>query len=148
MDPHVEELEAEVRNLQAQVGHGRHCHARSTGWLAHVAGFRSSCSSLTYLEMIQSRCRPKLAPSMPSKQDRYAEFPVPIRHADDERHQHLHPLDCLYIFVQAMERRYTALAEQQGTLAAEKEKLLSEKQALMEVIAVHLQACRLPGPHG
>ncbi len=34
---------------------------------------------------------------------------------------------------QAMERRYTALADQQGQLAAEKEKLSSEKHALMEV---------------
>lgn len=34
---------------------------------------------------------------------------------------------------QAMERRYTALADQQGKLAAEKEKLSSEKHALMEV---------------
>ena len=51
------------------------------------------------------------------------------------------------MLMQAMERRYTALAEQQGTLAAEKEKLSSEKQALMEVIAVHLQACKLPGPN-
>ena len=32
-----------------------------------------------------------------------------------------------------MERRYTALAEEQGQLAAGKEKLSSEKQALMEV---------------
>lgn len=37
--------------------------------------------------------------------------------------------------MQAMERRYTALADQQGKLAAEKEKLSSEKQALMEVRA-------------
>ena len=37
--------------------------------------------------------------------------------------------------MQAMERRYTALADQQGKLAAEKEKLSSEKQALMEVKA-------------
>ena len=49
--------------------------------------------------------------------------------------------DCLCFVTQAMERRYTALAEQQGALAAEKEKLSSEKQALMEVIAAHLQAC-------
>lgn len=40
-----------------------------------------------------------------------------------------------------MERRYTALAEQQGTLAAEKEKLSSEKQTLIEVIAAYAQAC-------
>ena len=32
-----------------------------------------------------------------------------------------------------MERRYTALAEEQGQLAADKEKLSSEKQALKEV---------------
>ena len=37
--------------------------------------------------------------------------------------------------MQAMERRYTALANQQGKLAAEKEKLSTEKQALMEVKA-------------
>ena len=36
-----------------------------------------------------------------------------------------------------MERRYTALAEEQGQLAADKEKLSSEKQALMEV-ATHM----------
>ncbi len=37
--------------------------------------------------------------------------------------------------MQAMERRYTALADQQGKMAAEKEKLSSEKQALIEVTA-------------
>lgn len=41
--------------------------------------------------------------------------------------------------MQAMERRCTALADQQGKLAAEKEKLFSEKQALTEVIAADLQ---------
>ena len=42
---------------------------------------------------------------------------------------------------QAMERRYTALADQQGKLAAEKEKLSSEKHALMEVWADSLHTC-------
>ena len=43
--------------------------------------------------------------------------------------------------MQAMERRYTVLADQQGKLAAEKEKLSSEKQALIEVLAADLQTC-------
>ena len=45
----------------------------------------------------------------------------------------MHLFECAYIITQAMERRYTALADQQGRLAAEKEKLSSEKQALIEV---------------
>ena len=43
------------------------------------------------------------------------------------------PSSGLHNSMQAMERRYTALAEEQGQLAADKEKLSSEKQALMEV---------------
>ncbi len=39
------------------------------------------------------------------------------------------------MLMQAMERRYTALAEEQGKLASEKEKLVSENNRLTEVIA-------------
>ena len=35
MDARIEELEAEVRNLQAQVGIAWQCHARSSSWHAH-----------------------------------------------------------------------------------------------------------------
>lgn len=40
----------------------------------------------------------------------------------------------IHIFVQAMERRYTALAEEQGKVAAEREKLLAENAKLVEVL--------------
>ncbi len=44
----------------------------------------------------------------------------------------------LPIIVQAMERRYTALAEDQGKVAAEREKLLAENSKLKEV------SCNVP----
>jgi hypothetical protein len=42
----------------------------------------------------------------------------------------------MILIPQAMERRYTALAEEQGKLAAEKERLLSENKRLTEVSCV------------
>ena len=115
--------------------HGNHAAQRpaiSAGDI-HAADM----GGLGILRLHEFVCRRKRAPSTLSKLGRCADHPGQSVFASHWGNGL--PTSC--VCPQAMERRYTALADQQGKLAAEKEKLSSEKHALMEVKADSLHTC-------
>lgn len=77
MEGRIEELEAEVRNLQAQVGHAGLCDASSRSWHANLAGITMQLRGVISGKPVLLRCRQNLAPSTPSKRARYIHSPSP-----------------------------------------------------------------------